>query len=407
MHVSCGDRLSLRWWNLALVVTAGALFLLGTIYWIPWSDLPRGSVDPRSVFTEAQLHTLRSYASSQRHLGWTSYLLNVLLAVALALIPRIRRGFDRLPGRPSVQLLLATAVVSLVSALVALPFDWMAFQNARAAGVSVESTGLWWRDFAVSTLVGWVPFALSLLIMASAIRQFTRSWPLVLAGLAGIAVIVTSLIYPVVVAPLFTATHPLPSGPLRSAIFDLAGKEGVHLRDVVVADASTRTTAENAQVTGFGPTEQLVLDDTLLLSMDTHEVEVVVAHELGHAAHHDVLTGTLLGAAGAVAGVGLAGLLVTWRRRETSVVRGSTVPILFAVLTVGGLLVSPLENSMSRAIEARADRASLTATRDPEAFIAVQKQLDLAAKLDPTPPDWSQFWWGTHPTVLERISLAR
>lgn len=393
--------------SLALVVTTGVLFVVGVIVWIPWSALPSGSVDPHSVFSDGELHTLCAYASEQRPLAWSAYFLTLALSLALAVIPVVRRAFLRLPGRLAVQVLLATALVSLASQLVTLPFDWLYFQNARRAGISVESTGLWWRDLVVSAVIGWIPLALGAVIVVLAVRRFPRTWPLVLASVAGVAVVLGSLIVPVVVEPLFASTHPLPAGPLRTAVFELAAKEGVHLHDVVVADASARTTAENAEVTGFGPTERLVLDDTLLRSMNQREVEVVVGHELGHAANHDVLTGTLLGALGAMAGIGLAGLLLTRNDRAKSLMSAAAVPVLFALLTVGTFLISPLENSMSRAIESRADRAALSVTHDRSAFVAVQKQLDLAARLDPTPPAWSQFWWGSHPTVLERISLAR
>ena len=392
--------------SLTLALVAGVLFVVGVVVLIPWSALPPGSADPHAIFSATQLHTLRAYASEQRPLAWTSYFLIVALSLVLAVVPVIRRSFLRLPGRLVVQVLLATAIVSVVSQVLTLPFDWIYFQNARRAGVSVESTGLWWRDLVVGAVIGWVPLALAAVITVLVVRRFQRSWPLVLGAVAGIAVVIGSLIFPVVVEPLFTSTHPLPAGPLRTAVFELAAREGVHLHDVVVADASTRTTAENAEVTGFGPTERLVLDDTLLRSMTQREVEVVVGHELGHAANHDVLTGTMLGALGAMAAIGVVGVVITRRRNLSSLTTASAVPILFALFTVGTFIISPLENSMSRAIESRADRAALAATHDRAAFVAVQKQLDLAARLDPTPPAWSQFWWGSHPTVLERISLA-
>jgi STE24 endopeptidase len=393
--------------SLTLALVAGVLFVVGVIVLIPWSALPPGSVDPHSVFSAQELHTLRAYASEQRPLAWTSYFLNIGLALVLAAVPIVRRSFDRLPGPVTVQVLAATALVSLASQLVALPFDWAFFQNSRHAGISVEATGLWWRDLVAAAVVGWVPLALGAVVIVLIVRRFGRTWPLVLAAAAGVAVILGSLIVPVVVEPLFMKTHPLPAGPLRTAVFELAAKEGVHLNDVVVADASTRTTAENAEVTGFGPTERMVLDDTLLRSMSQREVEVVVGHELGHAAHHDVLVGTLLGALGAIAAIGGVGFVLLRRGGSERLTKASAVPILFAMLTVGTFVISPLESSMSRAVEARADRAALKATHDRVAFVEVQKQLDMAARLDPTPPAWSQFWWGTHPTVLERISLVR
>lgn len=392
--------------SLTLALGAGVLFVVGVLVWIPWSALPPRSVDPHSVFSDAELHALRSYASQQRHLAWWAYFLTLALAIALAAVPVVRKAFLRLPGPLLVQALMGTALVASASQVLALPFDWMLFQNERRAGVSVESTGLWWRDLVVGLVVGWVPLALGAVATVSVVRRFPRTWPVILASLAGTAVIAGSLILPVVVEPLFTSTRPLPAGALRTAVFHLAAEEGVHLRDVVVADASTRTTAENAEVTGFGPTERLVLDDTLLRSMSEREVEVVIGHELGHAANHDVLTGTVLGAVGVIAAIGLLGLCFGGER-ASELTRASAVPLLFAILAVGSFVVSPLENAMSRAIESRADRVALATTHDAPDFVLVQKQLDLAARLDPSPPAWSQFWWGSHPTVLERISLAR
>jgi STE24 endopeptidase len=37
----------------------------------------------------------------------------------------------------------------------------------------------------------------------------------------------------------------------------------------------------------------------------------------------------------------------------------------------------------------------------------MQRQLALRSLADPTPPAWSQFWFGSHPTTLTRIAIAR
>ncbi len=184
----------------------------------------------------------------------------------------------------------------------------------------------------------------------------------------------------------------------------------MHVDDVLVADASRRTTTVNAYVSGFGSTRRVVVYDTLLQQLSPAEARVVVAHELGHARHRDVLLGTGLGAVGAVAGVALLALLLDrpgLRRRAG--VRGAgdpaAVALLMALLAAGGFLVSPAQNTVSRAIEARADRASLEATHEGDVFVRMQKQLALASLSDPTPPALSQFWWGSHPTVLQRAGL--
>ena len=138
----------------------------------------------------------------------------------------------------------------------------------------------------------------------------------------------------------------------------------------------------------------------------------MVAHELGHARHQDVLLGTGLAAGGSFLGVGLLGLLLpsAWLRRRAGLrTPGDPVAVaaVLALIAVGTLVASPVENAISRAIEARADRASLTATDDPASFIQLQKELALSSLSDPTPPAWSQWMWGSHPTALQRIGLAR
>jgi STE24 endopeptidase len=221
-----------------------------------------------------------------------------------------------------------------------------------------------------------------------------------------------SFIYPVVVEPLFNHFTPMKAGPLRTDIFALAKKEHVHIDDVLVADASRRTTTLNAYVSGFGTTRRVVVYDTLLTGLPQKQIEVIVAHELGHAKHDDVLTGTILGALGSAFGIGLLGLVLIRRRalervQVTGIVDPRVVPLLLALAAVGSLLASPVQNTISRAIEARADRTSLETTRDPDTFVEMQRQLALRSLSDPTPPAWSQFWFGSHPTTLQRIGMAR
>ena len=175
--------------------------------------------------------------------------------------------------------------------------------------------------------------------------------------------------------------------------------------DVLVADASRRTTTLNAYVSGFGSTRRVVVYDNLVEDLPEDQALSVVAHELAHARHDDVVTGSVLGAAGAVFGVGLLALVRRCRRprrRRRSMGDPAVVPLVLALLAVGTLLASPVENAISRQIETRADVDALRATRDPQAFVAMQRQLALrvagrpdAARVVPVlvrqPPD------GPHP----------
>jgi STE24 endopeptidase len=192
----------------------------------------------------------------------------------------------------------------------------------------------------------------------------------------------------------------------------LAERDGVPVDDVLVADASRRTTALNAYVSGLGATRRIVVYDTLLDDATPAEVQSVVAHELGHAKKNDVRWGTALGAiaaAAAVCGLALAVTHAPLLRRAgvESFADPRSLALLLALVAVVTTLVGPVANLLSRRIEARADIHALDLTRDPESFVGLQRRLALSnlSDLEPNPVVYALF--ATHPSTTERIALAR
>jgi len=191
----------------------------------------------------------------------------------------------------------------------------------------------------------------------------------------------------------------------------LAEKDRVRVRTVLVADASRRTNAVNAYVSGFGPTRRIVVFDTLLREAAPDEVGSVVAHELAHAKHNDVLTGTVLGALGAAASViavylvgSVPGLLD--RAGVTDIGRPRAVARAAAVATVVGLVTGPLQRLVSRTVEARADTHALVLTGDPATFERMQARLSATNLADPDPNPVEFALFATHPSTVQRMAAA-
>ncbi len=146
--------------------------------------------------------------------------------------------------------------------------------------------------------------------------------------------------------------------------------------EVYSVDASRRTTAANAYVTGLGPTKRVVLFDTLLDRYTRDEVRVVVAHELAHVRHRDVPRGILL-----------CGDRRARRRLRRAAPqlgarpeRGNAAPRPAALALAAALVSAPLGligNGLSRAIERRADAYSLTLADAPDAFISFERAIAL------------------------------
>ena len=208
------------------------------------------------------------------------------------------------------------------------------------------------------------------------------------------------------VEPLFSSFSALPDGELRDGVLALAEEEQVDVDEVLVSDASARTTTFNAYVSGFGGTRRVVLYDTLVDELPQDQALTIVAHELAHARHDDVLVGSALGATGAAFGVGLLGLVLGGRRRATRLADPASVPVVLALVALATFLSSPVQNTISRHIELRADVDALRATEDPDTFVDMQVQLMTRSLADPTPWAPSQLWFGSHPTGWTRIALA-
>src|SRR3954447_17599039 len=386
----------------------------------PWTVLPvppggHAPVDPTAGLTSAQLDRAEAFTALVRPAGLVSLALGVAVAGVLALTPlgrRIVRAVARPLGGGWVwQVLLGVVALMGIGRLVTLPLAAYGEVIRHRYGLSTRSWWLWLRDVAVSTAIDAGLTAVGLLALVWLARRAPRTWWAWAALGAAALVVVGSFLWPVVIEPAFNKFDPLPAGQLRSDLLALAEENGTPVQDVLVSDASRRTTALNAYVSGFGSTRRIVLYDTVLKQLPDDQVESIVAHELGHVAADDVLTGTLVGALGAGAAVALLGWLLSWTpllRRAGAEAPGDprVVPLVLFLAALGTVLSTPVQNLVSRQIEARADVHALDLTADPDAFIAMQRRLAGTNLNDPTPPPAWQWWFGSHPTAAERVAMA-
>jgi STE24 endopeptidase len=173
---------------------------------------------------------------------------------------------------------------------------------------------------------------------------------------------------------------------------------------VYSVDASRRTTAANAYVTGLGPTKRVVLFDTLLDRYSRDEIRLVVAHELAHVRHRDVPRNVAYAAIIAPA-LALAVQRLSWAlspERETP----ATLPALALAAALVGGPIGVIGNRLSRAVERRADQFALELAGAPEAFVSFERAIALQNLADLEPPWWVSRLLSTHPPTAERIGAA-
>lgn len=398
-----------------------AALLLGlalvVVLWlrIPWAATPQVT-DPTAGLSAAQVSRADAFAAAVRPASVVNLLLGLLVSGVLGLT-RLGARWVSTAARPLGggwfwQVVLGTLVLTVAGRVVTLPLSAYGEVVRHRYGLSTRSWPLFARDVAVDTGITAGLTALGLLLLVVLARRAPRTWwAWAGAGAAGL-VVAGSFLYPVVVEPAFNDFTSLPAGQLRTDLLDLAEANGTPVQDVLVADASRRTTALNAYVSGFGSTRRIVVYDTLLQQLPDEQVESIAAHELGHVATDDVLTGTLVGALGAAAAVALLGWLLgsaPLLRRAGADGPGDArvVPLVLLLVAVGTLLSTPVQNGVSRQLEARADQHALDLTRDPDAFAAVMRRLAVTNLNQPDPPAAWQWFFGSHPTTAQRVAAAQ
>ncbi|CAB4857500.1 unannotated protein [freshwater metagenome] len=391
-------------------IAAIAVAQLAVIVLTPRSGtLEPAAIDLGRYFTPEQLRRASDFRGPQL---WLYVATLVAQAAVLALLI-VRPGrFGRLLARPWRRpVLVSSAVGAAISVLLAatrLPLE--AGARARAAGVGLVngSWGAWLWDAARSAALGALLAAVATAAAIALMRRLPRGWWAPASGLVVAIAAVLVFAGPLVLDPIFNRFERLPAGPARAEVLALADRAGVDAGEVYVMDASRRTTAANAYVTGFGSSRRIVLYDTLLDEFPPAQRRLVVAHELGHVHYRDVPRALLFILLAAPLGMLAVALLTRlWVPGAAGPRAGpASVPALFAAFWLVLLLLGTVSNQLSRSVEARADTYALRLTGESRAFIGQQRRLALQNVSNPDPSGIVRFLLRTHPTARERIGAG-
>jgi STE24 endopeptidase len=172
-----------------------------------------------------------------------------------------------------------------------------------------------------------------------------------------------------------------------------------------VTTVSDFTTQANAFASGFGPTRRIVLWDTLLDGRFTDgEVEVVIAHELAHVSSEHILKGIGWYALFAIPGAYLVALAT---RRRGGMRAAEAVPLALLVVVLIQTVAQPAQAWVIRRMESEADWKALESSRDPASMERLFRSFAETSLSDPSPPTWAYVLLEDHPTLEQRVAMAR
>jgi STE24 endopeptidase len=374
---------------------AAGVFFLWTSTRVP-NGLSLSGLDPRSYFDP---DLLRDGYRFERFLWISSLLASAATIVLFALYARIGKRFvrDSAAGPIGTGMLLAMLGFALAW-LVRLPFRvadvwWDRRHDLKASYVEVIFGG--WLQLGVV----FVFYCLAVLVVMGSARIIGEGWWI--AGAASFTGLVALFSF---VSPyLVPDTHRIRDPALVASFRSLAVREGVAGMPVVIQDVPG--TEVGAFTTGFGPSRKVFISDTLLDGrFSPREVRFVVAHEFGHQVRNHLVKGI---AWSAVFAFPIAWLTAVAIRRRGGMRRPESIPLALLVLAVVNTVATPLNALVTRHVEAEADWVALETTRDAKADIGAFQDLADADLVDPAPPTWAYVWFEDHPTLAQRIAMAR
>jgi STE24 endopeptidase len=363
-------------------------------------NLHEPHVSAAAEFQAPLLHRSARYESVLRWLWVAGTLVTVAtLVVFTKLGPRIAAAWQL--GRVAKGIMVGT-VTTLGTWAVALPVGAVALWWGRRYQLEKQDYVTWvlaqWPSL-VSQVVG-LTIALTILLLLAG--RFGKRWWLVAAPLFTVLGAVLVLVLPYVESIGTRQPH---QTAVYERIRQLAREEGVGSTPIRIETVSDETRSANAYTTGIGPSARVFIWDTFFDGRFTNrEIELVAAHEFGHVAHRHIWKGL----AWSLLLTLPAFLVVEWAtRRRGGLQRPELVPYALLVLALIGLVITPLGNAVSRRYEAEADWSALRATHDPGSAESLFRKFTRYDLVQPNPPLWSYLMLDNHPTVVQRISLAR
>ena len=388
--------------GVATVLLVGAAWAVAA--WLLWrttvpGDLHLPRLDPHDYLTSAQLHRADRYERFHR-INWLLSTVVLLAALGWYAVRGGRFVRESAAGPIGTGMLLTMLGFGILW-FVQVPFEvagnwWDRRHGVSHVGYFDEVFGGW-----LQLGVEFVFLSLSVLIVMGFARMVGDWWwipgSLVFIGLATFFLFLQPY--------LVTDAHGIRDPRLVADVRELANAEGVEGVPVSVEDVDKYTSAANAYATGLGPSRKVFLWNTLLDGRFTpREVRVVVAHEFGHQARNHLWKGVAWYALFAIPG---AWAIARVTRRRGGMRAPEAVPL--ALITLAGLtlLAQPVENVISRHMEAEADWRALEATKDPRGAIGLFREFSITSLGDPTPPGWAYAMLETHPPLLDRMEMAR
>lgn len=382
----------------------------------PSPDNTLSACDAAAGMNEEQLAEAQRYGRLELACTLADKALDLVFLSVMALaawpLDRWLQTFDLLQSTWTLRLVVLSLIVTGLHVLVSLPLSFYAgYLLEHQFGLSTLTVGRWAKRY-LGRLGLSVALGLVMIVGLYWLIWTTGPWWWLLAA-AGVLLVTLVLgrILPIVILPLFYKIEPLEAPELTERIRRLAEGTGLSVEGVYRMALSTETLKANAMLAGLGRSRRVLLGDTLIEGFSNDEIEVVLAHEIGHHVFRHVRKMIVLGIIYTLAGFWIIDRLLALGaaggQPDYWNLSVATLPLLSLVLLVFGMVLEPLQNLISRHHERQSDRYALDKTGLRGAFVSAFQKLARMNKDDPCPPRLEVILFHSHPPIGERLAMAQ
>ena len=282
------------------------------------------------------------------------------------------------------------------------------FFREHKYGLATQTFGPWIGDQLKGLGVNLVLGGVLMMLLVGIVRRLPRTWWIWGAVVTSMFLIFTILIAPVYIVPIFNKVTLINDPKIVDPILSLARANGIPAKNVYTMDASRQTTRMSANVSGFGTTMRITLNDNLLRRGSPEEIEAVMGHEMGHYVMNHVYKLIFFFAVMIVLSFAYLFWGIDWALRRWAAnwqIRGvgdtAVLPLVALLASILFFILTPVLNTYVRTQEHEADMYGLNTSRQPDGFAQAAIHLGEYRKMNPGPVE--EWFFFDHPSGRNRI----
>lgn len=335
-----------------------------------------------------------------------------ILLLNLRWSARMRDWAERVTRFKPVHTFVYWGEYLVVTSLLTFPLAvYEGYSREHKYGLATQTFGPWLNDQFKMLMVNLVFGGIACVLLFGVVRRWPRSWWVRGAIVTMMILIFGALIAPVYIFPIFNKITVLNNPKVTQPILSMARANGIPARDVFQIDASRQTTRMSANVSGFGNTMRITLNDNLLRRGSAEEIQAVMGHEMGHYILNHVYKSILFFLVVAVTGFSFLRWTLEWSLKRwgekwqiRSIGDTAILPLVVLLGSIFFFVLTPVLNTYVRTQEYEADMYGLNASRQPDGFAQGAIHLGEYRKMSPGPvEEWIFF---DHPSGRNRIYAA-